>query len=351
MTAGEPEVTLRAAQALITAGHWEQASRILRAVLAESPDHPVALVSMAECALGVGDSERALTAATSAAAADPALAQALIVRSRALSSLGRHRESRQNADAAARLDPLSFPAHLQRSAADVAAGRNTPAGRASVQALLQLAPDEPDTHVVVGNHHFIDGNRRAAQRSYRTALGINPDHRTAQYNLALTHGHTFGWEASVRLLRGLIRMDPTELRYATMLRSVLSLTLVVCALFSAVVILVVALPGPGQPDPDAARLLVAFGTCMVVQVAALAWVRRLGGPGALEVLAPGRLGTGWRTTVLYLAAAALVLADLGLLAGAALVGAATTLSGIAMVLTLIATGLVIVSMSRPTRAR
>ncbi|MGC0274592.1 tetratricopeptide repeat protein [Pseudactinotalea sp. Z1739] len=342
-----PANALFTAQTLMASGRWPDARRILVAILATTPDHPGALVAMAECALGLGEPDEALRAAAQAVAQHPLMVAPLIVRPRALSAVGRHDESRQSADAAIRLDPHGYLGHLQRASADAHARKVTTAGRASMQTVLRLAPNEPDAHVVAGNLSLARGNLAAAQRSYQTALGLDPDNKAAQYNLAIANQHTFGWATSARLLRGLIRMDPTDSRYTIMLRSLLSLMLVIAALYCAVLIMLNATPGPDRPDPDATRMLLVLGGCLLLQGAAVLWVRRIGGRSVFQFLAPGRLGTGWRTNVLYLAAAGIALVDLCLLMGALFVDIAGTLAGIAMLFSMLTAGLVIASMAGP----
>ena len=290
------------ARSYVAMRRWDKALVELASVLRTNPDDVDALLLVAYCHRQRGDNDQALVAATSAARLRPDSPYPAIALSAAFVALKRRRDARHAAERAVQLGPQVVGAHLQRIAVDSSGRRATAGGKASAQAALRLAPNDPAVHVAIGGLSLRQGRAAAARRSYREALRLDPDNRDARYALAVV-GNGYG-RRSAQLLRGLIRTDPDDPRYESMLRAGLTGAVVLAGLVTAMAALLVA-PRPNRPPPSLLLVAASIVVSLGVQACAVVYLRAVGGRNVLVFLR----GHGWRRRMMLVAIALILLAD------------------------------------------
>ncbi|SCL14698.1 tetratricopeptide repeat protein [Micromonospora inyonensis] len=179
-----PDSYLQRAQLLAELGRYDEAGGELAHVLARHPMHAPALTMLAWVHLASGRAGEALTAAESAAAAAPGMVEPLVARGLALTDLERYAEAARTADEILALGPDD--AYAQRSAAAILAGARN--GQPALNAAwrgVELAPEDPQAHLVLGLVSARLELFDLAERAYSEALRLDPELGEAQHDIGV----------------------------------------------------------------------------------------------------------------------------------------------------------------------
>ena len=164
--------------------------------------------------------------------------------------------------------PHDFTSHYQYSRAllTVRRPRVREAYDAAVRA-VDLAPNSPDAHNLVGLCLDALGNRPGAQVAFRRALSIDPQHTLAQNNLAATELDRGRLRSAAGMLRTAVGNDPHERRLHQNLDTVLLLLgrRVLWSMLAAALVLGVLI-GTGAPWWTRALSGVAYVVVLAVLV-------------------------------------------------------------------------------------
>lgn len=278
------------------------AMRLLAPYLAREPDDPYALCLAAQALIGLAEFERSLELSRRAAQLLPDDDWPIRLQVSALIDLRRAREARKLARLGVRTDPGNWQLHYLVARADVAAKRVRAESMAAAERARRLAPDEPATHIVVGQVALARRRPRLATRSFEQALRLDPDNATARHELARAQLRGFRVAAAVSGFLAVGRMDPTN-RTA---RYNLTVIVVRAALVLHYTSLIACRVSPSSAQGSAALVL-------VVLTGALLWLRRRGGPALYRFLASIPRSDALLTTwfgLLLLADALLILGGL-----------------------------------------
>jgi tetratricopeptide (TPR) repeat protein len=189
------------AQVLLSMRRYEDAARVLAAVVAAEPDSGHSWCLLAQAELGAGRPRDGLTAARRAMALEPAVAWPHRLASIALQRLGAGRAAVESALEAARLEPHDWVSHL--SVAQAAVGATDYVGERGVSRLAvaeravaaarELAPEEAEVHYLAGQVSREAGDRDAAVEHFQRTLASDPAHSGALNELgriSLERGRT-----------------------------------------------------------------------------------------------------------------------------------------------------------------
>nr|AIS85556.1 TPR repeat-containing protein [Verrucosispora sp. MS100047] len=190
---------LQRATLLAELGRYDEAVGELGFALALDPAHVETLVMLARVHLAADRPVEALAAAESAAAAAPGQVPPLVLRGLALGDLERYGEAARTADEILALGPQD--AYAQRSAAAILAGSRNgqPALNAAWHA-VELAPEEPQGHLVLG---LVAANMRMfdlAERAYREALRLDPRLAEVSEDVGVLRLEQRRWSATLERL-------------------------------------------------------------------------------------------------------------------------------------------------------
>lgn len=172
------------AELLADLGRYDEAAAELGYAVALEPGNARALTMLARVHLAAQRPAEALSAADAAAAAAPGLVHPLVPRGLALADLRRFTEAAATADQILALGPDD--AYAQRSGAAILAGARN--GQAALNAAwrgVQLAPEEPQAHLVLGLVAARLGLFDLAERAYREALRLDPQLAEARHDLGV----------------------------------------------------------------------------------------------------------------------------------------------------------------------
>ncbi|MFV2099550.1 tetratricopeptide repeat protein [Micromonospora sp. LOL_024] len=164
---------LERATLLAELGRYDEAVAELGFAIALDPTAAEVSTMLARVQLAAGRPAESLAAAEAAVAAAPGQIPPLVVRGLALGDLERYVEAARTADGILALGPED--AYAQRSAAAILAGSRN--GQPALNAAwrgVELAPEEPQAHLVLG---LVAANLRLydlAERAYREALRLDP---------------------------------------------------------------------------------------------------------------------------------------------------------------------------------
>ncbi|MFF3864330.1 tetratricopeptide repeat protein [Micromonospora sp. NPDC001898] len=165
---------LQRAQLLAGLGRYDEAAGEVGLALALEPANAAALTTIGRVHLAAGRPAEARAAADAALAVAPDAVGPLVVRGLALADLGEYAESASTADRLLTVGPAD--AYAQRSAAAILSGSR--GGQAALNAAwrgVELAPEEPQGHLVLA---LVAGRLRLydlAERAYREALRLDPE--------------------------------------------------------------------------------------------------------------------------------------------------------------------------------
>ena len=202
---------LARAETLLDLGREAEAEQRLRSLLTTHPESAPVLVALAHALHRLDRLGEAEDAARRGLAAEPehhqghlVLADVLVAREDADGSMAVAHEC-------LRLAPHAWTSHyaLARALLVQRRPRVRDAYAASLRA-VELAPDLAATHTLVGLCLEGLGDREAAERAYRNALAIDPQHATAQHQLAALHLTRGRLGHGARLLRSAVGQSPQE---------------------------------------------------------------------------------------------------------------------------------------------
>ncbi|WP_405115807.1 tetratricopeptide repeat protein [Micromonospora sp. NBC_01405] len=165
---------LQRAQLLADLGRYDEAAGEVGFALALEPANAGALTTLGRVHLAAGRPAEARAAADAALAVAPDAVGPLVVRGLALADLDEYAESASIADRLLTVGPAD--AYAQRSAAAILSGSR--GGQAALNAAwrgVELAPEEPQGHLVLA---LVAGRLRLydlAERAYREALRLDPE--------------------------------------------------------------------------------------------------------------------------------------------------------------------------------
>jgi tetratricopeptide (TPR) repeat protein len=174
---GEPvdgvEAYIQRADLLDDLGRYAEAADELRQALELEPGNPEALATLALIELRAGRAEQALEPALAALRAQPDHLLGQVVRGHVLAELDRRQDAVDAADELLAADPTSWVRQLH-FAAIVRRVRNGQATLDAAWRAVQLAPDEPETHLVLAAVAEDLGLREVAERAYAEAARLDP---------------------------------------------------------------------------------------------------------------------------------------------------------------------------------
>jgi Flp pilus assembly protein TadD len=189
------EAYIQRADLLDDLGRYAEAADELREALRIEPDNPEALATLALIELRAGRAEQALAPAQAALHVRPDHLLGQVVRGHVLAELDRRQDAVDAADELLAADPESWVRQLH-FAAIVRRVRNGQATLNAAWRAVQLAPDEPETHLVLAAVAEDLGLHEVAERAYAEAARLDPaatgDDRSDLDVLRLRPGHPPG---------------------------------------------------------------------------------------------------------------------------------------------------------------
>ncbi|GIJ36500.1 Tetratricopeptide repeat-containing protein [Micromonospora sediminimaris] len=206
---------LERATLLAELGRYDEAVAELGFALALDPAAASVSTMLARVHLAAGRPAEALAAAQAAVAAAPGQVPPLVARGLALGDLERYAEAAGTADEILALGPED--AYAQRSAAAILAGSRN--GQPALNAAwrgVELAPDEPQGHLVLG---LVAANMRMydlAERAYREALRLDPRLAETGDDVGVLRLEQRRWSAALARLAeaAVANLPPTDPRRA-----------------------------------------------------------------------------------------------------------------------------------------
>ncbi|MBO4208827.1 tetratricopeptide repeat protein [Micromonospora echinofusca] len=175
---------LQRAQLLAELGRYDEAAAELGYAIALDPANATALTMLARVHLAADRPDAALESADAAVVAAPSRIDPLVARGLALTDLRQFKEAARVADEILALGPDD--AYAQRSGAAILAGARN--GQAALNAAwrgVELAPEEPQAHLVLGlvaaRLELFD----LAERAYREALRLDPELAEARHDMGV----------------------------------------------------------------------------------------------------------------------------------------------------------------------
>jgi Flp pilus assembly protein TadD len=198
------------AEQLIGVGRLDEAAELLGAILAEEPENSGGWCLLARVHIGRHDYAAALSATDRAIALSPDAEWPHRLASIALSGMHRTAAGRRAARESVRLAPNAWQTHVQLASAAAShakflgrtfgslrpgRGKALREARAAAARARQLAPNEADPWFVLGYTEQIAGRTRRSRAAYRQALALDPAHAMAHNNLA---AHDIGGGALIR---------------------------------------------------------------------------------------------------------------------------------------------------------
>ncbi|UAL28808.1 tetratricopeptide repeat protein [Nocardioides rotundus] len=202
---------LAQAEVLIGLGRDREAEERLRALLAEHPQSPAVLRTLARALHHQDRLAEADELASRSVALAPESQDGHLV----LCDIRLSRELWADADRSAReclrLEPHDWTSHYAMARVLLSGPR--PRLREAYDAArtsVGLAPDQPAAHNLVGLCLDNLGNRDEAERAYRNALAIDPGHTMAQNNLATLQMERGRLGHGARMLRQAVSQAPQE---------------------------------------------------------------------------------------------------------------------------------------------
>lgn len=278
--------------ALLQVRRHEEARRMAVEALAEDPDDPGLLGLLTRAYLGLDDDPAAYRTALRLVHAAPDDEWGHRLASIALSAMASYVPALRAADAAVRLGPDNWQTHLRyaQAASDVVG--HLPAARQAAERAVQLAPNEPSTHVVLGTVAHEQREFALARQAYERALALDPEHPDARHNLTLLGG-ALRYRRAARGFVATLRSDPGHEIARHNLDGVASVVVLLVLAVQAVGFFVTMLllqdqPGPIEDArPTAATWLVALAALAVgAGIAAHFWT---GLPPGVRQFLRGRL--------------------------------------------------------------
>ncbi|MEU1241804.1 tetratricopeptide repeat protein [Micromonospora parva] len=198
------------AQLLAELGRYDEAAGELAYGLALQPDDVDALTVLARVHLAADRPAEALTAADTAVAVAAEAVPPLVARGMALSDLERYAEAAATADRILALGPAD--AYAQRSAAAILAGARN--GQPALNAAwrgVELAPQEPQAHLVLSLVAARLDLFDLAERAYREALRLDPRIAEAGHDVGVMRLEQRRWSEALAHIAEAVTVSPSRI--------------------------------------------------------------------------------------------------------------------------------------------
>jgi protein O-mannosyl-transferase len=232
-------------QALVTAGHAEEAVLEFRRAIELQPHHAFAHASLAQVLLARGELADAEVHLRAALAADPRWVDAWVNLGLTLARLGRTTEAIAAYEAALAIDPHAQDARTNlaglmidhhridegiarlrdvlAAAPDLAEARyhlgmaldksgEPSAAEAELRTAVRLKPDLAPAHLALGNVLMRRGDWRAAAASYQESIRLDPGSAEMRFALGNVHAQRGDFEAAIQLYREALERDPRHVQ-------------------------------------------------------------------------------------------------------------------------------------------
>lgn len=274
---------LQRAQLLAELGRYDEAAGELGYAIALDPANAAALTMLARVHLAADRPTEALTAAEAAVAAAPGTVPPLVARALALVDLREFGAAAGTADEILALGPTD--AYAQRSAAAILAGSRN--GQQALNAAwrgVELAPEEPQAHLVLGLVSARLELFDLAERAYREALRLDPQLAEARHDMGVIRLEQRRYAEALEHLAEAAAMDPGRADAGRTISDGLRRLVVYGAGWSLVATVLVAFLAPGGPGTSRVfAALAALGGALVV------WRHAARLPGLARTILPGLL--------------------------------------------------------------
>ncbi|MFG2053702.1 tetratricopeptide repeat protein [Micromonospora sp. NPDC048930] len=174
------------ANALLQVGRYAEAARVLREALAGQPEHVGLLVLLARCLRMLGQLAEAMRLVDRAIGLSRAPQHPLAEKARILLDAGHPGFAAAAAQQALELAPRSWECHALLAQALLGMGNpnRVLAARRHADTALDIAPDNPELHVLDARVHARMGRLRAARAACGRALAVDPAFEPALRELA-----------------------------------------------------------------------------------------------------------------------------------------------------------------------
>jgi tetratricopeptide (TPR) repeat protein len=274
---------LQRAQLLAELGRYDEAAGELGFAIALEPGNADALTMLARVHLAADRPTEALTAADSAVAAAPGAIPPLVARGLALVDLRKFAEAARMADEVLALGPTD--AYAQRSAAAIRAGART--GQPALNAAwrgVELAPEEPQAHLVLGLVSARLELFDLAERAYREALRLDPQLAEARHDMGVIRLEQRRYAEALEHLAEAAAISPGRVDSRRTISDGLRRLVLYGAGWSLVATVLVAFLAAGAPGTSRVfAVLAALGGALVV------WRFAARLPGLTRTILPGLL--------------------------------------------------------------
>jgi tetratricopeptide (TPR) repeat protein len=274
---------LQRAQLLAELGRYDEAVGELSPLIATEPGNVEALTMLARMHLATDRSAAALDAAEAAVSAAPTAVPPLVARGFALVDLGRWKTAASTADEILALGPTD--AYAQRSAAAIlSSSRNGQQALNAAWRGVELTPEEPQAHLVLGLVSARLELYELAERAYREALRLNPQLAEARHDMGVIRLEQRRYAEALEQLTEAAAIDPVRRNAGRTISDGLRRLVVYGAGWSLVAAVLVAFLAPTAPGLSRIVAAVAAlgGGLLVGRYAA-----RM--PGLLGSILPGLL--------------------------------------------------------------
>ncbi|MEU8425436.1 hypothetical protein AB0C15_31640 [Micromonospora sp. NPDC048835] len=198
------------AQLLAELGRYDEAAGELAYGLALQPDDVGALTILARVHLAADRPGEALTSADAAVAVAPEALPPLVARGMALTDLERYSEAAATADRILGLGPTD--AYAQRSAAAILAeSRNGQPALNAAWRGVELAPQEPQAHLVLSLVAARLNLFDLAERAYREALRLDPRIAEAGHDVGVLRLEQRRWSEALEDIAEAVTTSPSRI--------------------------------------------------------------------------------------------------------------------------------------------
>ena len=203
---------LRRADALLEVHRPADAVVLVERCLAQAPDgvtEAVAVGLLSRAQLALERPAEALSAAERLVALLPDASEGHLARSLALDALHRPEEALAACRSALRADPDHWVHHAQYAVLATQVRSASGDAMAAARTACELAPTEPQAHLVRGAVAGAQMRPEEAEAAYRRVLELDPSNAAARSNLAAGAGWGAGLGSQVEAYSSALQLDPT----------------------------------------------------------------------------------------------------------------------------------------------